>query len=172
MRMAREASAWYLATEAASGNPATGAPNDAVAWLEVGAADGDSSGDAAGSLGFRMVGSWSVSVLVSGSGNTLQPSSWSAAPGAPSQGLAHIRSCPSLSNGTGKAPKHEQDKADIATSALKFLSSLRRLLFFVRGPQPDSTLSHLRAIAAKHHPSALWWRQSMWPREGIAEAQT
>ena len=59
---------------------AVGAPSDAVAAAAAGAGTGGPSGEAAGLLGAEMVGSASESVLVSGSGNTLQPSSCCAAP--------------------------------------------------------------------------------------------
>ena len=68
-------------TSACACVPATvGAPSDAVAAAAAGAGTGGPSGEAAGLLGARIVGSARSPVLVSGSGNTLQPSSCCAAP--------------------------------------------------------------------------------------------
>ena len=50
-----------------------------MAAAAAGAGTGGPSGEAAGLLGAEIVGSTSASVLVSGSGNTLQPSSCCAA---------------------------------------------------------------------------------------------
>ena len=68
-------------TSASASESAVGAPRDAVAAAAAaGAGTGGPSGEAAGLLGAWMVGSASASVLVSGRGNTLQPSSCCAAP--------------------------------------------------------------------------------------------
>lgn len=78
MRTARESSVRCLATVLASG-AATGAPEEAAAVAGAGAADGGISGDAAGWSVVRITGSWSLSVFLSGRGNTLHPRSCSAA---------------------------------------------------------------------------------------------